>query len=92
LSPHQPNSDPAAIGLQALAATLGQERRARRFLDVTGIGTEELRRRAGQPSLLAALISFLEAHEPDLISVAAEIGVQPEALVAARQQLERGEA
>jgi hypothetical protein len=89
-----PNSDPLVIALAALAATLGDERRAQRFLDLTGIGTDELRRRANDPILLAALIAFLEAHEPDLLSVSEQIGVKAEALTAARRQLEhdRGEA
>ena len=77
-----------AVALAALAATLGDERRARRFLELTGIGTDELRRRAGEPALLAALIRFLEAHEPDLLSVSGQIGLTPEALVAARHSLE----
>lgn len=76
------------IALAALAATLGDDRRAQRLLDLTGIGTDELRLRATDPVLLAALIAFLEAHEPDLISVAEEIGVEPGALIAARLQLE----
>jgi hypothetical protein len=77
-----------ALALAALAATLGQERRAQRFLDLTGIGTDELKRRASDPSLLAALIRFLEAHEPDLLSVSDELGVAPGLLVEARRQLE----
>nr|WP_283937834.1 DUF3572 family protein [Sphingomonas hankyongi] len=76
------------IALAALAATLCDERRARRFLDLTGIGTDELRRRAGEPQLLGALIAFLEAHEPDLVAVAEEIGIDPAALAAARRELE----
>jgi len=82
-------ADPAALALTALAATLGDERRAQRFLDLTGIGTDELRARAGDAALLVALIAFLEAHEPDLIAVAGEIGVKPEALIAARFALDR---
>ena len=78
------------LALSALAATLSDERRARRFLDLTGIGTEELRHRAADANLLAALLGFLEAHEPDLMSVAAEVGVEPAALVAAREQIEKG--
>ena len=81
-------ADPAALALTALAATLGDERRAQRFLDLTGIGTDELRARAGDPELLVALIRFLEAHEPDLIAVAAEVGVTPKALIEARHALE----
>jgi hypothetical protein len=81
-------NDPITLALAALAATLGQERRAQRFLDLTGIGTDELRRRAAEPALLCALISFLEAHEPDLTSVSEELGVAPDKLVQARREIE----
>ena len=83
-------NDALALALNALAATLGDERRARRFLDLTGIGTDELRARAAEPSLLSALLRFLEAHEPDLVAVAEALGVKPELLVQARRELERG--
>ena len=82
------DSDPLVLSLAALAATLGDERRAQRFLDLTGIGTEELRTRLGEPALLAAVLRFLEAHEPDLLSVAHELGVDPSELVEARRLLE----
>ena len=78
------------LALGALAVTLGVERRAQRFVDLTGIGTDELRSRLDDPSLLAALLRFLEAHEPDLLSVAGELGVEPSQLVQARRQLEEG--
>ena len=89
--PSQTPNDPHALALAALAATLTDERRALRFLDLTGIGTEELRRRASEPRLLSALIGFLEAHEPDLLSVSEQIGVRPDALVAARRSFEEAE-
>ena len=82
------HNDPVILALAALAATLGDERRAQRFIDLTGIGTEELRRRAAEPELLAALLRFLEAHEPDLVDVAEAVGVKPEVLVDARARLE----
>jgi hypothetical protein len=81
-------NDAHALALAALAATLTDERRARRFLDLTGIGTDELRSRADEAALLRALIGFLEAHEPDLLSVSAQIGVNPESLVAAGRALD----
>ncbi|GAA4751123.1 hypothetical protein GCM10023264_17210 [Sphingomonas daechungensis] len=84
----QPTIDAETLALSALAATLTDERRAQRFLDLSGIDTEDLRRRAAEPILLAALLRFLEAHEPDLIEVAGAIGVKPEELVAAREELE----
>jgi hypothetical protein len=86
---HSP-TDPVALALAALAATLGSERRAQRFIDLTGIGTDELRARAGDPVLLAALLRFLEGHEPDLVAVAEELGVEPAVLVEARRELEEG--
>jgi hypothetical protein len=84
-------NDPTTLAIAALAATLGDTRRAHRFLDLTGIGTDELRARAGEPGLLAALLRFLEAHEPDLVSVAEELGVAPEVLVQARRSIEGGD-
>ena len=87
MTPETP-TDAHALALSALAATLTDERRARRFLHLTGIGTEELRRRADDPALLAALIRFLENHEPDLLSVSEQVGVKADALIAVRRLLE----
>jgi len=39
-------------------------------------------------STQAAILSFLEGYEPDLIACAAVIGVSPVVLVQARQELE----
>ena len=81
-----------ALALAALVATLSDDRRAQRFLDLTGIGTDELRSRIDDAAMLSALLGFLEAHEPDLVSVAEELGCKPEDLVEARRQLEEGSA
>ena len=81
--------DAEALALAALAATLTDERRAQRFLELTGLDADELRAQAGDRGLLAASLAFLEAHEPDLVDVAQAIGVKPENLVLARQELER---
>ena len=88
-STNNPPPDAEALALQALAATLTDERRARRFLDLTGMDQDELRSRLTDRHLLGALIGFLEAHEPDLIEVAQAIGVKPEKLIAARMELDR---
>jgi hypothetical protein len=85
------HNDAEVLALAALVQTLDDERRARRFIDLTGIGTDELRARAGDRAFLAELIRFLESHEPDLIAVASGLGVAPDLLVQARRQLERGE-
>ena len=81
-------NDAVATALTALAAALTDERRAQRFLALTGIGTDALRAQAGEPAFLAYFLAFLEAHEPDLVTVAEQSGVTPEQLVAARRALE----
>ena len=81
--------DPQIVALGALAATLADPRRAERLLALTGIGPDELRERAGDADLLAAVLRFLENYEPDLVEIAQTIGVKPGDLVAAREALER---
>ena len=83
-------NDAEAIALAALTQTLSDERRAQRFLDLTGIETNSLRERVanGDRTLFAALFDFLESHEPDLLAVANALDLPPSALVAARQELE----
>lgn len=78
-----------ALALQALVWTLGDESRARRLLDLTGLEPSELRARAGDAVLLAATLSFLESYEPDLVACAEALEISPEQLVAARAILER---
>ena len=82
-------SDPTGLALRALVATLGDQRLAKRFLSLSGIDPPDLRQRASDPAVLAALLRFLEAHEPDLLAIAEELGVRPGTLVAARHELER---
>ncbi len=82
------NRDAVAIGLEALVWTLGDGARAERLLAVTGLAPADLRARAGDPAVLAAVIGFLEAHEPDLVACADVLGIAPEALVRAHAELE----
>jgi len=77
-----------AVALQALVWTISEPSRASRLLDTTGLDVSELRARAAEPSLLAAVLNFLEAHEPDLVACADQLEITPAALVAARAELE----
>lgn len=76
------------MALRALAWMLIDADRAERLLALTGLAPAELRGRARDPALLAALLAFLEAHEPDLLACADALDVSPEALVRARMALE----
>jgi hypothetical protein len=82
-------TDPVALGLHALAWTLSDQARADRMLALTGLAGDDLRQRATEPAVLAALFGFLEAYEPDLLACAEAIGVQAQTLVTAREMLER---
>jgi hypothetical protein len=80
--------DPEALALSALAWTLAEEARAGRLLALTGLTGGDLRERLAEPSVLAAVLGFLEAHEPDLLACAEALGVAPGALIEARRRLE----
>ncbi len=82
-------NDAEALALRALGWVLAEDGRAGRFLALTGLTPETLRSRIGETALLAAVIRFLEAHEPDLIACADALEVTPLELVEARRRLER---
>lgn len=82
-------NDDEALALGALGWTLSDDARAGRLLELTGVTPDLLRERLQDRAFLAAVLSFLEAHEPDLINCADELNVAPARLVAARQGLER---
>ena len=84
----QVTNDAEAVALRALGWTLSDGGRADRLLALTGVTPDDLRSRLGDPSLLAAVILFLEAHEPDLLACAEELGVTPLRLVETRRRLE----
>jgi hypothetical protein len=81
-------NDAEAIALRALGWTLADDARASRLLALTGLTPETLRLRLGEPDLLAAVLRFLEAHEPDLVACADELALTPLRLVESRRILE----
>jgi hypothetical protein len=81
--------DALTLALSALVWTLSDTARAERLLALTGLDSDELRARAGDPVLLAAVLGFLAQHEPDLTACADALDVRPEALIAAQQELDQ---
>jgi hypothetical protein len=82
-------NDAEALALGALGWTLSDDARAGRLVALTGLTPAGMRESLEDRSFLAAVLRFLEGHEPDLIGCADELGVSPAALVAAREALER---
>ena len=58
------------------------------MLALTGLTPEVLRGGLSDPAMLAAVLDFLCAHEPDLIAAADALGVTPQALAGARERLD----
>jgi hypothetical protein len=77
-----------ALALAALGWTISDPARAERLLALTGLDPDSLRAGLGDRQLLAAILRFLEAYEPDLLACADEIGATPARLVEARRRLE----
>jgi hypothetical protein len=67
---------------------LGDDDRAGRLLGLTGLTPKALRGGLGDPAMLAAVLDFLCAHEPDLVAAADALGVTPQDLAGARERLD----
>ncbi len=87
-SVRQIQPEPDMLALEALGWILADGDRAARMLNLTGLTPDILRNVVTETGTQAAILAFLEAHEPDLVAAADHIGVRPEALVRARQELE----
>jgi hypothetical protein len=82
-------NDAEAMALGALGWTLSDDSRAQRLIALTGLTPAGMREQLEDRNFLAEVLRFLEAHEPDLVACANELGVSPARLVAAREALER---
>ena len=85
---HDQTNDDEALALGALGWALSEDARAARLVGLTGLTANGMRESLDDPAFLAAVLRFLEGHEPDLVACADELGVSPARLVAARQGLE----
>ncbi len=66
---------------------LGDDARSERFLALTGLTPEVLRDGLSDPATLGAILDYLTAHEADLTAAADALGVTPQALATAGQEL-----
>ena len=88
MKPDQTNDD-EALALGALGWTLSEDARATRLIALTGLTPAGMRERLEDRDFLAAVVRFLEGHEPDLIGCADALNVAPARLVAAREGLDQ---
>ena len=81
--------DPETLALMAVGWLLGDQDRAGRLLALTGMTPDILRAGLGDRTVLAAVLDFLAAHEPDLAAAATALGVEPQILASACESLNR---
>jgi hypothetical protein len=75
------------LALGALVWVLSDDDRAGRLLTLTGLTGGDLRERLGERTVLAAVIEYLCAYEPDLVAAAAHLDVSPQVLADAGRAL-----
>ena len=75
------------MALGALGWLLGDERRAHRFLDLTGLTAESLRSSIDDVATHRAVLDFLCAHEPDLVGAAEALAIDPAELARMKEVL-----
>jgi hypothetical protein len=75
------------LALAALGWVLADDDRAARLLSLTGLDADALRAGLGDPQVLGAVLAFLAGHEPDLVACAEDLGISPQALAQATEQL-----
>jgi hypothetical protein len=79
-----------ALAVQALSYIAQDGERLGRFLSLTGIGPAEIRTAAREPGFLAGVLDYLAGDESLLTAFAAEAGLDPSTIAAARLALGGG--
>jgi len=90
--PHQlSDGDAEMIAIGALQFLADRPEELVRFLALSGIDPEDLRRLAGDTEFLGGLLDFLLADEALLLVFATEARLAPEKIAIARRRFERGQ-
>jgi hypothetical protein len=66
------------LAIQALSFLAGDPERLGRFLAITGIGPDMIRKAAADPTFLAGVLDHVVSDEPLLVAVAEHAGVTPQ--------------
>ena len=66
-----------SLAIQALAYLAGEPERLGRFLALSGLGPEQVRRAAAEPRFLAGVLEYLSSDESLLLGFAEHVRVDP---------------
>jgi len=75
------------LAISALAFLASDPERLGRFLAITGIGPEAIRKAAADPGFLAGVLDHVMSDEPLLLAVAEHAEVTPQAIEGAHAAL-----
>jgi hypothetical protein len=79
-----------AIAVSALGFVAADPELLSRFLAITGIEAQAIRRAAAEPGFLAGVLQFIMAHEPTVVRFCEETGTPPESVSTALKALPLG--
>lgn len=80
-----------ALAVEALAFIASDQQLLPRFLAITGIEAQDIRRAATTPGFMAGVLQFIAAHEPTLLQFAEASGRDPASVTRAISALPFGE-
>lgn len=80
-----------ALAIQALGFVASDPELLPRFLAITGIDAQQIRKVAMEPGFLAGVMQFILAHEPTLLRFAEEAGIAPDEVARAARTLPLGD-
>ena len=76
-----------SLAVSALAFIATDSDRLSRFLSLTGLGPDNLRKAAANPAFLGSVLDYLIADEALLVEFAADASLKPEAVARAHAVL-----
>ena len=76
-----------SLAVGALAFIAADSDRLTRFLNLTGLGPDNLRTAAADPAFLSSVLDYLVADEELLVAFASDAGLKPEAVARAHAAL-----
>ncbi|MGS1093355.1 DUF3572 domain-containing protein [Aquamicrobium terrae] len=80
-----------ALAIEALGFIAADPELLPRFLAITGIGADSIRRAAREPGFLAGVLQFILAHEPTLMRFCDAAGTPPAVVDQALRHLPLGD-
>ncbi len=80
-----------AVAVRALGFIASDPELLPRFLAITGIEANSVRRAAREPGFMAGVLQFILAHEPTLMRFAEETGTPPASVGKALRALPLGD-